>query len=81
MNISGIKLFITINSDGTLSALATDDWSGRYGITFVPKLAKLTGISYSLYYLVLGVVIFSAFGSHLPAPSPLKYEVLTVYTA
>lgn len=49
------------------------------GMTFVPKLAKLTGISYSLFYLVLGVVIFSAFGSHLPEPSPLKYEVLTVH--
>lgn len=49
-----------------------------FGMAWIPIIAQKIGISYSIVYLLLGVVIYSFFDS-LPWPNPLWEENFTVH--
>lgn len=49
-----------------------------FGMAWIPILAKKIGISYSIIYLMLGVILYSLFDT-LPWPNPLWQEDFTVH--
>ncbi|WP_316791445.1 cation:proton antiporter [Pedobacter frigoris] len=49
------------------------------GMAFMPAISKRTGVSYSLIYLVAGVVIYLLLGDRLPSPLPASNIELTTH--
>jgi len=49
------------------------------GMAFIPSLAKKIGISYSIVYVVLGVLIYLIWPGALPAPLPQKDNSLVLH--
>ncbi|WPP49165.1 cation:proton antiporter [Catalinimonas niigatensis] len=49
-----------------------------FGMVWIPILAKKMGISYSIVYLLLGIILYSVFDT-LPWPNPLWEENFTVH--
>jgi NhaP-type Na+/H+ or K+/H+ antiporter len=64
--------------DNYLSLLLITGLAGM-GMTFMPAISKLTGISYAIFYLVLGMIVFALGGEYLPDPSPIVNNELTVH--
>jgi NhaP-type Na+/H+ or K+/H+ antiporter len=50
-----------------------------FTVVWMPFLAKKTGISYSVYYLVTGIVLYKLFPEHLPNPLPLENETAALH--
>jgi NhaP-type Na+/H+ or K+/H+ antiporter len=48
------------------------------GMAWMPAVAKRTQISYSIAYVLLGVLVFSVF-HQLPSPDPLKQNYFTLH--
>lgn len=49
------------------------------GMAWMPALSKRTRISYAILYVLLGMIIYLAFGWLLPLPDPLSESELTVH--
>lgn len=49
------------------------------GMAFMPTITKRTGISYSLIYLVAGMLIFLLVGKWLPSPLPSDNNEVTMH--
>jgi NhaP-type Na+/H+ or K+/H+ antiporter len=49
------------------------------GMAWMPSLAKKTGISYSVVYMVAGMIVFSLFPQVLPSPLPQEHASLTLH--
>lgn len=41
------------------------------GMAWMPSITKITKVSYSLFYVILGALLFSLFQQHLPVPDPI----------
>jgi NhaP-type Na+/H+ or K+/H+ antiporter len=52
--------------------------AGILGMAWMPALAAKTKISYSIIYLLLGMLLYSLF-DFLPAPNPREYRGLTLH--
>jgi NhaP-type Na+/H+ or K+/H+ antiporter len=50
-----------------------------FTVVWMPFLAKKTGISYSVYYLVTGIVLYKLFPEHLPNPLPQENETAALH--
>lgn len=48
------------------------------GMTFMPTIAKRTRISYSIWYVAIGMVIYSVWPNLLPSPLPQANSQVTV---
>lgn len=57
----------------TLIGIAT------FGMAWMPNISKKTGISYSIFYLLAGFILYKLFPAHLPNPLPQKNESLTLH--
>ncbi len=44
------------------------------GMAWMPSITRITKISYSLFYVILGAIIFLLFKNHLPVPDPIRYN-------
>ena len=51
---------------------------GILGMAWMPALTAKTRISYSIVYLLLGMLLYSIF-DYLPAPNPREYKGLTLH--
>jgi len=51
---------------------------GILGMAWMPALTAKTRISYSIVYLLLGMLLYSIF-DYLPAPNPKEYKGLTLH--
>ena len=51
---------------------------GILGMAWMPALTAKTRISYSIIYLLLGILLYSIF-DYLPAPNPKEYRGLTLH--
>lgn len=51
---------------------------GILGMAWMPALTARTRISYSIIYLLLGILLYSIF-DYLPAPNPREYRGLTLH--
>jgi len=49
-----------------------------FGMAWMPAISKLTGISYSIIYLIAGVLIYAIFPDVLPRADVISKEKLTV---
>lgn len=49
------------------------------GMAWMPAVSRKTGISYAILYVLLGMVIYLAFGWLLPLPDPLSENNMTVH--
>ena len=49
-----------------------------FGTAWMPAISKLTGISYSVIYLIAGILIYYFFPNVLPNPDAMTKEKLTV---
>lgn len=50
-----------------------------FTVSWMPKLSEKTGISYSIFYLFAGVILFAVFPEKLPDPLPQHHNNLTVH--
>jgi len=48
------------------------------GMAWMPSISKRTNISYSIIYVILGIVIYWAFGAVLPLPDPISENDFTI---
>jgi NhaP-type Na+/H+ or K+/H+ antiporter len=48
-------------------------------MVFMPAISKKVGISYSIVYVTIGVLIYAAFGSALPSPLPSSNPEITLH--
>ncbi|MES2447699.1 MAG: cation:proton antiporter [Bacteroidota bacterium] len=48
-------------------------------MVFMPAISKKIGISYSIIYVIIGVVLYAIFGSALPSPLPISNPELTLH--
>lgn len=48
-------------------------------MVFMPAISKKMGISYSIVYVAIGVVLYAIFGSALPSPLPSTNPELTLH--
>ncbi|HEY0177794.1 MAG TPA: hypothetical protein VGC08_15535, partial [Pedobacter sp.] len=51
---------------------------GILGMAWMPALTEKTRISYSIIYLLLGMLLYSVF-DFLPAPNPKEYRGFTLH--
>jgi NhaP-type Na+/H+ or K+/H+ antiporter len=49
------------------------------GMAWMPSLSKLTGVSYALIYVIIGVLLYLILGPLLPLPDPISESELTVH--
>jgi NhaP-type Na+/H+ or K+/H+ antiporter len=49
------------------------------GMAFMPTVSKRTGVSYSLIYMVVGIIIYLAIGDWLPSPLPSSNNEVTLH--
>ena len=49
-----------------------------FGMAWMPAISKITGVSYSIIYLIAGVLIYYFFPDVLPSPDVMSKEGLTV---
>ena len=49
-----------------------------FGMAWMPAISKITGVSYSIIYLIAGVLIYYIFPDVLPSPDVMSKEGLTV---
>jgi NhaP-type Na+/H+ or K+/H+ antiporter len=49
-----------------------------FGMAWMPAISKLTGISYSIIYLIAGILTYYFFPDVLPSPNVMSKEGLTV---
>ena len=57
----------------TLIGLAT------FGLAWMPRISKRTGISYSVFYLLAGVLAYTLIPEYLPNPMPQQNETLSLH--
>ncbi|MEO7802532.1 MAG: cation:proton antiporter [Ginsengibacter sp.] len=50
-----------------------------FGMAFMPAISRRTGISYSLFYIAAGALIYTVWPHALPSPLPLEHRELTVH--
>jgi len=50
-----------------------------FGMAWMPAITKKTGISYSVIYVLAGILIYTVFPGVLPDPDPRKNEKLTLH--
>jgi NhaP-type Na+/H+ or K+/H+ antiporter len=50
-----------------------------FAMAWMPAISKKTGISYSIVYVLAGVLIYTFFPGVLPDPDPIKNGVLTMH--
>lgn len=50
-------------------------------MAWIPSFSKKSGISYSIIYLILGVILYLILPGTLPLPDPLANEVVTIHTS
>lgn len=50
-----------------------------WGMAFMPAVSKRTGVSYSLIYVVLGIIIYLLIGDYLPSPLPAENKKVTIH--
>ncbi|HEX6332736.1 MAG TPA: cation:proton antiporter, partial [Flavisolibacter sp.] len=48
------------------------------GMAWMPSIARRTGISYSIFYVLLGVFLYKVLGTILPLPDPISKNTYTV---
>lgn len=53
--------------------------TATFGMAWMPSISKKTGISYSIFYLLAGFILYKLFPGHLPNPLPQKNESLTLH--
>lgn len=49
-----------------------------FGMAWMPAISKLTGVSYSIIYLIAGILIYYFFPDLLPSPDVMSKEKLTI---
>lgn len=49
------------------------------GMAFIPSMARKIGISYSIIYVAVGVLIYLIWPNALPAPLPQKDNSLVIH--
>ncbi len=49
-----------------------------FGMTWMPAISKLTGIAYSVIYMVLGIIVYTAFPDILPKFNVYRSEEITL---
>ncbi len=49
------------------------------GMAWMPYLAKRTKVSYAIFYVLFGVILYSLLGKHLPPADPIKYQDFTLH--
>lgn len=50
-----------------------------FGMAWMPAITKRTGISYSIIYVVLGMLVYMIFPSYLVEPDPIKHNNAALY--
>ncbi len=50
-----------------------------FAMAWMPAITKRTGISYSIIYVLAGVIIYALFPSYLPTPLPDRNQEVTVH--
>lgn len=50
-----------------------------FAMTWMPAFTKLTGISYSIIYVIIGYLLYTFIPNILPVPLPQKHETLTLH--
>ncbi len=50
-----------------------------FGMAWMPAISKKTGISYSIIYVSLGVLLYAFFPDVLPDPDPMKHGTITMH--
>lgn len=50
-----------------------------FGMAWMPAITKRTGISYSIIYVVLGMMVYLVFPSYLVEPDPVKHNNAALY--
>jgi NhaP-type Na+/H+ or K+/H+ antiporter len=50
-----------------------------FGMAFMPAVSKRTGVSYSLIYVAIGIIIYLIMGDSLPSPLPTLNNEVTVH--
>lgn len=50
-----------------------------FSMAWMPNISKKTGISYSVFYLLAGFLLYKLFPGYLPDPIPQKNESLTLH--
>ena len=49
------------------------------GMAWMPSISRKTGISYSVIYVLLGIVLYIALGPYLPLPDPISQNKDTLH--
>lgn len=49
------------------------------GMAWMPSISQKTKISYAIFYVLIGVIIYSLFGKFLPPADPVKYKEYTLH--
>ena len=57
----------------TLAGLAA------FGMAWMPAITKRTGISYSVLYVIAGVILYTLFPAYLPKPDPVLYPSVALH--
>jgi len=50
-----------------------------FTMAWMPRITKKTGISYAIFYLLAGMILYTLMPSHLPDPLPQQNEKLTLH--
>jgi NhaP-type Na+/H+ or K+/H+ antiporter len=50
-----------------------------FGMAWMPAITKVTGISYSIIYVVLGMIVYMMFPTHLVEANPIKHNNAALY--
>ena len=50
-----------------------------FSMVWMPRITKVTGISYAVFYMLVGVLIYLALPQYLPNPLPQQNAILTLH--
>src|SRR4028119_1468071 len=50
-----------------------------FAMAWMPEITKRTGISYSIFFVLAGVLIYALFPGYLPVPLPRLYQESTLH--
>src|SRR5690606_24790400 len=50
-----------------------------FGTAWMPKISERTGVSYSVFYLFAGILLYTFLPTYLPDPLPQQNETLTLH--